>query len=1074
MGRQYSHPAAGPTVGGHPDGRRTGRRRALGAAMAALLAAGLLLGWNSPPSLAQQSPDGWSGQGRATLPSGLTVRLDLAAAPGVTATAEPGRLADRPGVGRPAGYADGLTAGAPAEAFALAPDRPRADGSWSTLGTLQISFSRPVRNPRLHVSGLAALATGQGGSTATAARLTVTGGSPAAPVLTARTSWTGWTVAGNTLAPAGPDGGSDASPDAAAEGSLELAGTFSTATLRIEQRSTARAGSGTPPAALRQAYTVTLDEAVGTAPAGYTNASHLVTDLLLGTDAGLGPARTVRPAGGGATTGGPLVELDHGAARRSAFAGVGAPRPEPARGEYQGADPAVRYPAEASIGHYYRLSVPVAVGGASATLAGWVDFDRNGRFDATERVQAEARAGATTADLEWTVPPGASAGETWARLRLAREASQLVAPGGFADSGGVEDQRVRLAVGAARPEISRPVDGSTVADARPEVRGEGAVVGAAVEIREGGSALCRATVDRAGGWACRPAAALAQGAHGLTPVETTIGGVVLTGDPVRFTVKSAPPAAPVLALPEFTNDPGLLLTGTGEPGSTVSVADQAGAAAVELCSTLVGPGGSWSCLPVENLPDGTHRLTPSAVDAAGNRVSGRATPLIVDTVAPAAPVLTSPAAGETLRTARPRFAGRAEGGSTVMVGTRAVAPASAERVPACSAVAAVDGGWSCTAARDLAPGDHSTFVSATDRAGNGTTANAVTIRLAAPVAAPSASATGSAAGVPSATGAANATGTATVSATATSAATGVPAVRPSPSPTPSRSPVASAVSGAASASSPVPVKASTAAAASSAQPSPSSVPSPHPSSHPSSQPSAPPASPAPTATSMPGRPSAGPGAPGASAAATAGLSPIAVPAEVETALPPAPPGLLPIVVPPAAVPALPSVLPSAASATASATSRPSASPSPSPSVRPSAQPVVASPGGTETVPPLPTPSAAHSAAPSGPVSMPPPSLALSPSAAASSTVRGSAQPLPPAGSSAVRLSGSGGDGAAAGEEAADPAAEPGGPSVGGAVAQHRPVSTGWRAALAGALLLLASVGLITRRVFWRGSGRRRR
>ncbi|GHH68888.1 hypothetical protein GCM10018781_26660 [Kitasatospora indigofera] len=973
MSRQYSRPAAGPTFGGCPDEPRKARRRVFGAATAALFATGLLLGWNSPPVLAQQSPDGWSGQGRATLPSGLTVRLDFAAAPGVTVTAEPGRLADRAG-GRPAGYADGLAAGAPAEAFGLAPDRLRADGAWSTLGTLQISFSRAVRNPRLHVSGLAALATGRGGSTATAARLTVTGGSPAAPVLTARSSWTGWTVAGNALAPAGPDGGSDASPEAVAEGSLELAGTFSTATLRVEQRSTARAGSSTAPAALRQAYTVTLDETVGTAPAGYTNASHLATDLLLGSAAGLGPARTDRTAAadGAAEGGGPLVELDHGAARRSPFAGLTPPGPQPGRTDRRGTGPVVSYPAEASIGHYYRLSVPVAVGGAPATLAGWIDFDRNGRFDAAERVQAEAPAGATTAGLEWTVPPGASAGETWARLRLAREASQLVAPGGFADSGGVEDQRVRLTVGAARPEIGRPVEGGTVADARPEVRGEGAVVGASVEIREGGSVLCRARVDQGGGWACRPDAALAQGAHALTPVETTTGGVVLTGDPVRFTVKSAPPAVPVLDLPEFTNDPGLLLTGTGDPGSTVSVADQAGATATatvtELCSTLVGPTGGWSCLPVENLPDGTHRLTPSAVDAAGNRATGRASALVVDTVAPAAPVLTTPAAGEVLRTARPRFAGRAEGGSTVMVGTRAAAPA-AERVPSCSAVAAVDGGWSCTAARDLAPGEHSLVVSATDRAGNGTTADAVTVRLAAPSA--------SASVTPSATPSAP-------------APAGVPAATPSPSrPSPSPSPLSpspSPVTPAASASSPAPGRASTAAAAPSGQFPPS--PSPRPSASASASASA--SSPRPS-SSVPPSPVAAAAA--SSAAAAPVVSPVPSTTEAGTAQspPPAPPGLLPILVPPAGAPAAPS-------ASAAPAALPAASSAPS--GRPSAPSAVPSP----LTPPL------TSSSPS-----PVPSVSVAAVSAASSAARGSARPLPPAGPSAVRLPGPGAQDAAAGE-----------------------------------------------------------
>ncbi|MFC9325193.1 Ig-like domain-containing protein [Kitasatospora sp. NPDC057015] len=929
MSRPWSQPAAGAP----PYERRTGRSRVLAPGPAVLLlAAALLLGWTAPPARAQQTPDGWSDQGRATLPSGLAVQLEFAAAPGVTATAEPGRLADPSGGARPAAYADGLRPGAPARAFTLAEDRPRADGSWRTLGTLRIAFSRPVRSPRLHVSGLAAHSADGAGSTATAARLTVTGGSPAAPVLAPRTAWTGWTVAENALGPGRADGGA---PDAVAEGSLELAGTFSTATLRIEQRASTRGGA-TAPAPLRQAYTVTLDETLGTAPAGYTNASHLATDLLLGADANPGPAREagsgVARAGSGAARvaagpvagsadPGPLVELDHGAGRRSVFADRTPPRPEPGRGEYQGADPAVRYPAEASIGRYYRLSVPVSAGGTPATLAGWIDFDRNGRFDAAERVQTEAPAGATAAGLEWIVPPGASSGETWARLRIGREAAQLVAPGGFADSGAVEDQRVRLAVGAARPEIGSPVAGSTVADARPQVRGEGAIAGAAVEIREGTAVLCRAAVGQGGAWSCRPDSPLSQGPHSLTPVETTTGGVVLTGDPVRFAVKSGPPAAPLLSLPEFTNDPAPLLTGTGEPGSTVSVGDTvpggdrpaavatAGAAAAatavpaagELCSTRVGSAGTWACLPVENLSDGTHRLTPAAVDAAGNRATGPAVALVVDTVAPAAPVLSSPAAGEVLRAARPRFAGRAEGGATVTLAARAdsaptstststpaSASASTEAIPVCSAVAAVDGGWSCTAARDLAVGVHSLVVSATDRAGNGTAAHPVTVRVGAPVGAP--------VGTPS----------------------GSPAGRPSAVPTPGT----------------------------------------------------------PTPTSTP-KPTPTPPAPAGAAAAPSASGPASVTAASSAALP----------------------------ATSSA-----------------------------------------SASPAG---------------------RRSAGVLPPGGSSADRVAPAAPDSASSDQALAAPWAI-------GTVARHRVESTGWRAALAGCLLLLTGVGLITRRVFGRGPGRRRR
>ncbi|MFJ6139243.1 Ig-like domain-containing protein [Kitasatospora sp. NPDC092286] len=914
MGRQLPRIAAPPAPA--PD-RRTRRARCLRLASAgasSALAAGLLVAGNPAPSAAQQSPDAWSGEQRAVLPSGLSVQFDFSAAPGVAVTAGPGELADRSGAGKTGAlYADGLRPGDPAQTFRIAEDRPWTDGSWRTVGTLRLAFSRPVRNPRLHLSGLAGIATGKGGTTSTATRLTLTDGSPGSPTLVDRTGWPGWTVRGSTLAPAGADGGTDAVAGSAAEGSLELAGTFRTAVFRVEQRSTARAGSTTAPAALAQVYTVTLDEGVGTAPQGYGNASHLVSDLFLGTDATTTPGRPARRAAATApgAAGEPLVQLDHGAGLRGVWSDPASSRRRPGRGEYPGADPAVAFPAEAAIGRYYRLTVPVAVGDAPATLAGWIDFDHNGRFDPTERVQTDLPAGARTAVLEWTVPGNASSGETWARLRLGRDATQLVGADGYADSGQVSDQRVRLTVGAARLEIADPVDGAVVSDARPRMRGEGAVAGAAVEVRDGDTVLCGTRVGPGGDWSCRPGSALSAGAHSLTLVETTRGGVVLRGEPVRITVKTAPPGAPVLTLPEYTNDPGLQLTGTGEPGSVVSVADRpAGApgdADTELCTTAVRADGGWSCLPVENLPDGRHRLTPSAADQAGNRTAGRVAELVVDTVAPDRPVLTAPAVGETVRVARPKLAGRAEAGVRVVVTARAggSAPGSGEPVVACGATAAVDGSWTCTADRDLADGEQRLVVTATDLAGNGTAADAVPILVATATATAS---TGAAVPTPSQPMSPSpSVPTSSPTWAPTSVPTAVPSwtAWPSPSLSPSRPPVPGRPAPS------VPVARPTGPA--------SPVPAPVASS----------AAAAPSGRPVPSGPVRGPGLPG--------LLPIAVP---PAAVPDPRPALPPASVPAPAAPAL------AVSVSPSAVVGRSAAPDPSPSAGPAA---VAAPAAAVTL-----------------------------------------------------------------------------------------------------------------------------
>ncbi len=145
------------------------------------------------------------------------------------------------------------------------------------------------------------------------------------------------------------------------------------------------------------------------------------------------------------------------------------------------------------------------------------------------------------------------------------------------------------------------------------------------------------------------------------------------------------------------------------------------------------PDGQWSCLPVENLTDGKHQLTPVAVDAAGNRTPGQPVTLVVDTVAPDRPVLTTPAPGETLRVSRPKLAGRAEPGSNVLVTVRAGAGSDPDRrTVLCGATTALDENWTCTANRDLANGEQWLVVTATDLAGNGTSADPVRVRVAAP------------------------------------------------------------------------------------------------------------------------------------------------------------------------------------------------------------------------------------------------------------------------------------------------------------------------------------------------------
>lgn len=91
------------------------------------------------------------------------------------------------------------------------------------------------------------------------------------------------------------------------------------------------------------------------------------------------------------------------------------------------------------------LAVPLRnTTGATATLAGWVDFNRDGAFQATELVTASVPAGATTATLTWPVNLTASAGASFLRLRLFPGTVATPSPTTAAVGGEIEDHPVTL------------------------------------------------------------------------------------------------------------------------------------------------------------------------------------------------------------------------------------------------------------------------------------------------------------------------------------------------------------------------------------------------------------------------------------------------------------------------------------------------------------------------------------------------------------------------------------------------------------------------------------------------------
>ena len=223
----------------------------------------------------------------------------------------------------------------------------------------------------------------------------------------------------------------------------------------------------------------------------------------------------------------------------------------------------------------------------------------------------------------------------------------------------------------------------------------------------------------------------------VAPGQTLATAAVpaLPGSDTGLVVDTTAPAAPAITSPLLTDSPAPVISGTAEAGSTVTLT--VGGASY---STLAA-GGAWRVdLGADTSSRGTLRLdanggnslAATATDPAGN-TSGPATQtLTIDTMAPAAPVITSPPLTDS---PAPVVSGTAEAGSTV---TLTVGGASYSTL-------AAGGAWRVDLGADTpsrgalrldANGGNSLTATATDPAGNasGPATQTLTIDTTAPAA----------------------------------------------------------------------------------------------------------------------------------------------------------------------------------------------------------------------------------------------------------------------------------------------------------------------------------------------------
>lgn len=318
-------------------------------------------------------------------------------------------------------------------------------GTVQSIGTVTLSFNRPVTNPRLHFSRL-------GGAL----------GSTNLDRAYAQTVWD-LTTAGATVTPISGDMTTADSPapgldtlriqalnsradvaciprtgyEAGGCGTVQVNGTFSTLTFNVALWFRTRDAAGPLSAALGDGYglAISLNEDFGDAPATYGAAPHVVDNVQLG--AVTTPSAGAHPSEADATT-----------TLYTAYPATSPVSNATATGD---SDNALTLPLpQVGVGTY-TLTVPVSArtgSAAGAQVCGWIDFNRDGTFTDGAPEEACAAAGASSATLSWAIPTGATyvAGESYLRLRIgtAADAAQVSTPTAVAATGEAEDYQITL------------------------------------------------------------------------------------------------------------------------------------------------------------------------------------------------------------------------------------------------------------------------------------------------------------------------------------------------------------------------------------------------------------------------------------------------------------------------------------------------------------------------------------------------------------------------------------------------------------------------------------------------------
>ncbi|KPF69967.1 hypothetical protein IP84_03580 [beta proteobacterium AAP99] len=253
-----------------------------------------------------------------------------------------------------------------------------------------------------------------------------------------------------------PSGSCEGNGNTALRGGPALVGYIDGA---VQARVTAR-GSGISAIAVGAVLAIDFSEAI---PNSYGIASHVLQGFVSGGDiAPLAPdvgGRFPLPPVGASFRDYTLRANQASLTNAAPYLGRGVQADANADGPVGGPDVDALPKSTGPLGNGYAVVAKPTARGAPYTInnvtctgpgavAGWIDFNGNGVFDASERSNTvQCPAGFNTISLTWTVPAGSgyvAQSTSYMRLRMATNPAEIANPTGVASSGEDEDYRIEL------------------------------------------------------------------------------------------------------------------------------------------------------------------------------------------------------------------------------------------------------------------------------------------------------------------------------------------------------------------------------------------------------------------------------------------------------------------------------------------------------------------------------------------------------------------------------------------------------------------------------------------------------